>query len=152
MIRSSIFDRLYFIPDLLNSYTPMIRFRKYLIASVFIILPLLLVAQPQSKFSYLDVFDLQYVSDPQISPDGAWVVYRKMGFDIMKDRAAGNLWLVRTDGSSNQKLTTREGSESSPRWSPNGDQIAFISLRKRAQRFIFTGKAVAIWPVFPNSR
>ncbi|MDX1314320.1 MAG: S9 family peptidase [Eudoraea sp.] len=94
---------------------------------VFVFLPLFLIAQQDRNFSYLDVFDLQYVSDPQISPDGEWVVYRKMGFDIMKDRAAGNLWLIRTNGSSNQKLTTREGSESSPRWSPSGDRIAFVS-------------------------
>ncbi len=79
------------------------------------------------NFSYTDVFDLQYVSDPQISPNGDWVVYRRMRFDIMKDRSSGNLWLVKTDGSQHQKLTTREVSESSPRWSPSGDRIAFSS-------------------------
>ena len=79
------------------------------------------------EFSYLDVFDLQYVQDPQISPDGEWVVYRRMGFDIMKDRAWGNLWLLKADGSQHQKLTSREVSESGPSWSPNGDRIAFSS-------------------------
>ncbi len=79
------------------------------------------------NFSYLDVFDLQYVLDPQISPNGDWVVYRRMRFDIMKDRSSGNLWLVKADGSQHQKLTTREVSESSPRWSPSGDRIAFSS-------------------------
>ena len=78
-------------------------------------------------FSYLDVYDLEYVSDPQISPDGNWVVYRRVGFDIMKDRAVGNLWIMKTDGSQHQKLTSREVSESSPRWSPNGAQLAFVS-------------------------
>jgi len=79
------------------------------------------------NFTYLDVFDLQYAQDPQISPDGEWVVYRRMGFDIMKDRAWGNLWMIRTDGSQHQKLTSREVSESGPKWSPNGDRIAFYS-------------------------
>ncbi|MBT8285889.1 MAG: PD40 domain-containing protein, partial [Muriicola sp.] len=74
----------------------------------------------KKPFDYLDVFDLQYVSDPQISPDGNWIVYRRMGFDIMTDRAKGNLWMIRKDGSRHQKLTSREVSESSPRWSPNG--------------------------------
>ena len=78
-------------------------------------------------FSYLDIFDLQYVTDPQVSPDGNWVVYRRMGFDIMKDQAWGNLWMIKTDGSQHQKLTSREVSEGSPRWSPNGDRIAFTS-------------------------
>lgn len=79
------------------------------------------------NFTYLDIFDLQYVSQPEISPNGDWVVYRRMGFDIMKDRSWGNLWLIRTDGSQHQKLTSREVSESSPAWSPSGDRIAFTS-------------------------
>ena len=87
-----------------------------------------LAAQLQkSNFSYLDVFELEYASDPQISPDGEWVVYRRMAVDIMKDRTVGNLWRVRSDGSQHQKLTSRETSENSPRWSPSGDRIAFVS-------------------------
>jgi len=85
------------------------------------------ISAQQPNFSYLDIFDLQYATDPQISPDGEWIVYRRMGFDIMKDRAAGNLWLLRKDGSNHQKLTTREVSERSARWSPQGDRIAFSS-------------------------
>ena len=79
------------------------------------------------NFSYLDVFELEYVSDPQIAPDGSWVVYRRMGFDIMKDRAVGSLWMIKPDGSQHQKLTSQEGAESSPRWSPDSKKLAFIS-------------------------
>lgn len=85
------------------------------------------VSAQKQEFSYLDVYKLQYVSDPQIAPDGSMIVYRRMGFDIMKDKAAGNLWVVNADGSGHQKLTSREASEHSPRWSPNGDRVAFIS-------------------------
>jgi len=79
------------------------------------------------NFSYSDVFDIQYVSDPQISPDGDWVVYRRMGFDVMKDRSHGNLWKIKTDGSEHEKLTAREVSESGAKWSPSGNRIAFTS-------------------------
>jgi dipeptidyl aminopeptidase/acylaminoacyl peptidase len=81
----------------------------------------------KQKFTYLDVFELEYVSDPQIAPDGARIAYRRMGFDIMKDKADGNLWIINSDGSGHQKLTSHEVSEQSPRWSPSGDRIAFIS-------------------------
>ncbi|WP_222982953.1 S9 family peptidase [Flagellimonas meishanensis] len=84
------------------------------------------MAQNQS-FSYLDIFDIQYADDPQISPNGEWVVYRRMGFDILKDRSVGNLWMIRTDGSQHQKLTARETNESEPQWSPSGDRIVFSS-------------------------
>lgn len=78
----------------------------------------------------LDVFALEYVSDPQISPDGKAVIYRRMGFDIMNDRSTGNLWMIQSDGSGHQKLTSREGSESQASWSPSGDRIAFVSSTK----------------------
>jgi len=96
---------------------------------IFILLVLFLFEGNAQKqhFEYLDIFDLEYVSDPQISPDGQWVVYRRMGFDILQDKAVGNLWMIKTDGSNHQKLTTREVSENSPRWSPNGNQLAFTS-------------------------
>jgi dipeptidyl aminopeptidase/acylaminoacyl peptidase len=79
------------------------------------------------NFSYLDVFEIEHASDPQISPDGRQIVYRRMGFDIMKDRAVGQLWLIDTEGGAHQKLTSREASESSARWSPSGDRLAFTS-------------------------
>jgi dipeptidyl aminopeptidase/acylaminoacyl peptidase len=82
------------------------------------------------SFQPLDVFELEFASDPQISPDGTQVVYRRNGFDIMKDKAKGNLWIVNIDGSSNRKLTSREVSESQARWSPNGGRIAFVSSTK----------------------
>ncbi len=84
-------------------------------------------AQIQKELSYEDVFQLEYTSNPQISPDGTMVVYRRMGFDIMNDRAKGDLWLVSADGSSHRKLTNREGNESQAQWSPSGDRIVYAS-------------------------
>ncbi len=100
--------------------------RKFYFLVVFLVLFQSLKAQKEN-FSYTDIFDLQYVSDPQISPDGEWVVYRRMAFDIMEDKASGNLWMIRADGSQHQKLTSREVSESNPRWSPQGNRLAFVS-------------------------
>ncbi|WP_290628125.1 S9 family peptidase [Altibacter sp.] len=87
-----------------------------------------LKAQLQKNFEYLDVFQLEYAADPQISPNGDYVLYRRTGFDIMKDRSSGNLWLLSTDDRKiHHKLTVNEGNESSATWSPSGDRIAFVS-------------------------
>lgn len=86
------------------------------------------IAQTQKlPFQPMDVFALEWASDPQISPDGKQIVYRRNGFDIMKDNAKGNLWIVNADGTSHRKLTSREVSESQAVWSPTGDRIAFTS-------------------------
>ena len=111
----------------------------------------------KSNFSYLDVFNLQYVSDPQISPNGDWVVYRRMGFDVMKDQSWGNLWMLKTDGSQHQKLTSREVSESSAKWSPSGDRIVFSSSTDEGSEiymyWVKTGKLAKLsqLPFSPSS-
>ncbi|MEM0994625.1 MAG: S9 family peptidase [Bacteroidota bacterium] len=89
-------------------------------------------------FQELDVFALEYVSDPQIAPNGKEIVYRRMGFDIMNDRSVGNLWTINADGTQHQKLTNREVSESQACWSPSGDRIAFVSsTRSGAEIYLY---------------
>jgi len=75
----------------------------------------------------MDIFELEWAVDPQISPNGKQVVYKRTGFDIMNDNSKGNLWILNTDGSSHKKLTSREVNESQAAWSPTGDRIAFSS-------------------------
>lgn len=103
------------------------KMRHLLYAFLFLAISSQSFAQVQSTFEYLDVFGLEYAGDPQISPDGNQVVYRRTGFDIMKDRSKGNLWLVSSDGSKHHKLTSREVNERGAKWSPSGDRIAFTS-------------------------
>ena len=94
----------------------------------FIFLTATISSQTQKQpFDYLDVFELEYANNPQISPDGKMVVYQRMSFDIMADKKIGNLWLIGTDGKTNKKLTSRETNESQASWSPSGDRIAFTS-------------------------
>ena len=78
-------------------------------------------------FDYKDVFDLQYASNPKISPNGKQIVYSKNSFDIMKDRKVSELWIINADGSGNRKLTNLENGESQASWSHDGSRIAFSS-------------------------
>lgn len=81
----------------------------------------------QQPFQRLDVFDLQWVDNPQISPDGQQIVYQRRGMDIMTDRRNSSLWLIDTDGENHQKLTSFDKNESQPSWSPDGKRIAFVT-------------------------
>jgi len=75
----------------------------------------------------IDVFQLEYADDVQISPDGNHVVYVRVSHDIMTDRARRNLWIVDATGANNRPLRSESKSFSSPRWSPDGTRLAYVS-------------------------
>ena len=76
-----------------------------------------------------DVFELESANSPQISPDGKTIVYVRQFADVMTDKYYSNLWLISFDGNDNRPLTTGHYRDSSPRWSPDGTRIIFVSNR-----------------------
>jgi acylaminoacyl-peptidase len=82
-----------------------------------------------TRLAPMDVFALQYAADPQISPDAKRIVYVRQLSDVMTDKRVSNLWLIDVDGKVDRALTTGSFSDSSPRWSPDGLRIAYISDR-----------------------
>jgi len=74
-----------------------------------------------------DVFQLEYAADPQISPDGKGIAYVRSFMDIMTDQRRSNLWIINADGSGHRPLTTGSENHHSPRWSPSGDRLLYLS-------------------------
>jgi dipeptidyl aminopeptidase/acylaminoacyl peptidase len=82
---------------------------------------------PAKRLQSIDVFQLEYADDVQISPDGSRIVYVRVSHDIMTDRARRNLWTIDTDGSNHRPLRSESKNFQSPRWSPDGTRIAYVS-------------------------
>ena len=104
--------------------------RKIALVALLVLLgtaPLAAQDTPAPPFQRMDVFDLEWVEDPQIAPDGEHIVYVRRSMDVMTDRRTGALWIMDRDGTNHVKLTGRDAGASSPRWSPDGSRIAFTS-------------------------
>jgi dipeptidyl aminopeptidase/acylaminoacyl peptidase len=85
--------------------------------------------QPQRHFDKATFYDMESVSSPRISPDGATVLFSRGYVDTRSDQNRSNLWLIGTDGTRLRQLTDGDWSDSSPVWSPDGKRIAFLSDR-----------------------
>src|SRR5687768_5766665 len=67
-----------------------------------------------------DLTHLRAVSDPQVSPDGAWVAFVVGAPNLEEDESNTDLWMTSFDGSRTVRLTWDRHAEETPRWSPDG--------------------------------
>ncbi len=103
-----------------------------LVATV-LMLPVTGSAQTRRAITVDDLLALHRVSDPQISPDGARVVYTVATPDRQANRLVRNLWIVPIAGGTPRQLTFT-GRDGNARWSPDGSRLAFLSSRDSGQQ------------------
>ncbi len=82
---------------------------------------------PTRLFTGADLFNLEWATDPQISPDGRTIAYVRQSNDIMTDRARATIWLVDVATGQQRPLLAGSGSYFSPRWSPDGTRLAYVA-------------------------
>jgi dipeptidyl aminopeptidase/acylaminoacyl peptidase len=80
-----------------------------------------------------DYYSFEFAGDPHLSPDGRWVAYVVTTIDQKQNRRVSNVWVAATDGSrAPRQFTASPQSSNSPRWSPDGQSLAFLSARPDA--------------------
>ena len=104
--------------------------------------------QADDRFKPIDVFELEYAADPQISPDGKRIVYVRRSMDIMTDRQRSNLWSVNRDGTDHRPLLSGTENFTSPRWSPDGTRLLYIARHEGSAqlyvRWMDTGQTARV--------
>ncbi|MGI6632488.1 MAG: prolyl oligopeptidase family serine peptidase [Bacillota bacterium] len=76
-----------------------------------------------------DLYKLVFVSDPQISPDGKKIAFVRSHIDEKTKEYRSHIYLVPTDGGPARQFTSGPKADTTPRWSPDGSKLAFISDR-----------------------
>lgn len=89
-------------------------------------------AQNRRPATFEDMLTLRGVSQAQVSPDGRTVAYVVETYDLGGNKSDTDVWLVPVEGGTPRRLTTSDKKDRSPRWSPDGQRLAFISERAGA--------------------
>lgn len=82
--------------------------------------------QAQRPIAEMDLFKFVWIGETQVSPDGRQATYLRVSVNEKEDSYDTALWIVPTDGSAPPRQLTNGTRDASPRWSPDGKQLAFL--------------------------
>jgi dipeptidyl aminopeptidase/acylaminoacyl peptidase len=100
-----------------------------LLASLGVLVGLPAHAADTHPFGVHDMWAMKRISDPQVSPDGKWVLFTLRTNDLEANKGRTDLWLVGSDGEGLRPLTDHSAADTGGRWSPDGEWIWFTSTR-----------------------
>ncbi len=95
-------------------------------------------AQDRRALTIDDMFEIQRVGDPQISPDGEWVAYTVSQTDLDEGRSETRIWMISAGGGDAISMTGTGSSASRPRWSPDGRYLSFLASRNEGKTQVWT--------------
>ncbi len=91
------------------------------------------VAQAKHPFTFEDMMKLKRVGEPEVSPDGKWVIFSVVDVDLQANTKTPHIWIVPTAGGQEREIIADQDADR-PRWAPDGRRFAFISTKEQGSQ------------------
>jgi len=86
------------------------------------------LAQAKHPFTFEDMMKLKRVGEPEVSPDGKWVIFSVVDVDLAANTKTPHIWIVPTAGGQEREIIFDQDADR-PRWAPDGKRFAFLSTK-----------------------
>jgi dipeptidyl aminopeptidase/acylaminoacyl peptidase len=84
------------------------------------------VGSQKRSLTETDLFHFVWVANPQLSPDGAHVVFTRVTVDEKRAGYETSIWIAASNGKESPVRMTNGKHDAQPRWSPDGARIIFV--------------------------
>jgi dipeptidyl aminopeptidase/acylaminoacyl peptidase len=92
-------------------------------------LALPVVAQSKHPFTFEDLMALKRVGEPEVSPNGKWVIFSAVDVNLQANTKTPHIWIVPLAGGPERQIISDQSADR-PRWSPDGNRFAFTSTKE----------------------
>ncbi|MGC2549121.1 MAG: S9 family peptidase, partial [Candidatus Sulfotelmatobacter sp.] len=103
--------------------------RLFLISLALIALTFSAIAQAKHPFTFEDMMKLKRVGEPEVSPDGKWVIFSVVDVDLAANTKTPHVWIVPTAGGQEHEIIADQDADR-PRRAPDGKRFAFLSTKE----------------------
>jgi len=89
--------------------------------------------QAKHPFTFEDMMQLKRVGEPEVSPDGKWVIFSVVDVNLEANTKTPHIWIVPTAGGQEREIIGDQDADR-PRWAPDGKRFAFISTKTQGSQ------------------